>query len=153
VAGVAVLAATVVAYALVAGRLDRWSSPPPGVRHGDGRAIAYAVLSLTAVRMLPLAVALAGAGLRRATVAFMGWFVPRGLASVVFTLVAVEALGLDPATATIARFATVTILLSVFAHGLSARPLASAFGNLSEARTGPDRELRQAAEPTVRRRL
>ena len=55
-------------------------------------AILYAVVSLTLVRMVPVAAALAGAGLRRDTVAFMGWFGPRGLASVVFTLIAVEEL-------------------------------------------------------------
>ena len=55
-------------------------------------AIAYAVLSLTVIRMVPVAISLLGLGLRRDTVALMGWFGPRGLASVVFTLVAVEAL-------------------------------------------------------------
>ena len=58
----------------------------------DPVAILYAVVSLTLVRMVPVAAALAGAGLRRDTVAFMGWFGPRGLASVVFTLIAVEEL-------------------------------------------------------------
>lgn len=54
--------------------------------------ILYAMISLTLVRMGPVAVALAGTRLRRDTVAFMGWFGPRGLASVVFTLIAVEEL-------------------------------------------------------------
>jgi NhaP-type Na+/H+ or K+/H+ antiporter len=52
--------------------------------------IAYALLSLTVIRMVPVAVALIGTHLRPATVAFMGWFGPRGLASVVFTLIALE---------------------------------------------------------------
>ena len=52
--------------------------------------ILYAVLSLTVIRMVPVAIALVGTHLRRATVAFMGWFGPRGLASVVFTLLALE---------------------------------------------------------------
>ena len=52
--------------------------------------IVYAVLSLTVIRMVPVAIALAGTHLRPATVAFMGWFGPRGLASVVFTLLALE---------------------------------------------------------------
>lgn len=126
----------------------------PVIRSGwDASAAMYAVLSLTVLRMLPVAAALAGTGLRRATVAFMGWFGPRGLASVVFTLIAVETLGDDPATATIARVATTTILLSVFAHGLSAKPLAAAFARHSEAATRAHRELRHAAEPAVRRQL
>ena len=55
--------------------------------------VVYAVLSLTLVRMLPVALSLIGAGLDRRTVAFIGWFGPRGLASLVFTLIAVEELG------------------------------------------------------------
>ncbi len=89
-------------------------------------AIVYAVVSLTLVRILPVAVALTGAGLRRDTVSFMGWFGPRGLASVVFTLIAVEALHeAGPVADTIAEIATWTILLSVVAHGLSAAPFAA----------------------------
>ena len=89
-------------------------------------AILYAVISLTVVRMVPVAAALAGVGLRRDTVAFMGWFGPRGLASVVFTLIAFEELhGAGPVADAIVEIATWTILLSVVAHGLSAGPLAS----------------------------
>ena len=59
---------------------------------GDRAAqpIIYALLSLTVIRMVPVAIALLGTQLRPATVAFMGWFGPRGLASVVFTLLALE---------------------------------------------------------------
>ena len=57
------------------------------------RPILYAVLSLTIVRMLPVALSLVGVHLRRDTIGFVGWFGPRGLASVVFTLVAFDALG------------------------------------------------------------
>jgi len=55
--------------------------------------VVYAVLSLTLVRMLPVALALIGAGLDRRSVAFIGWFGPRGLASLVFGLIAVDELG------------------------------------------------------------
>jgi NhaP-type Na+/H+ or K+/H+ antiporter len=115
-------------------------------------AILYAVFSLTLVRMGPVAAALAGTGLRRDTVAFMGWFGPRGLASVVFTLIAVEDLhGAGPAAHTIAELATWTILLSVVAHGLSADPLARAYGRrLTAAQDIP--ELVDAPEPRIRRR-
>ena len=77
----------------------------------------YAVLSLTVVRMLPVAVVLIGSGLGRRTAAFIGWFGPRGLASVVFALLALEELGpgADRAVAVIVA----TVLLSVVAHGLS----------------------------------
>jgi sodium/hydrogen antiporter len=112
--------------------------------------ILYAVISLTIVRMVPVGAALRGTGLRRDTVGFMGWFGPRGLASVVFTLIAVEELHGAGAIA-IEEIATWTILLSVVAHGLSAGPLARVYGRrLHEAGDIP--ELAEAPEPRIRRR-
>jgi NhaP-type Na+/H+ or K+/H+ antiporter len=93
------------------------------------RPIAYAVLSLTVVRMVPVAAALLGTRLRPATTLFVGWFGPRGLASVVFTLVAAEALTATAGLSTILAVATWTILLSVVLHGLSATPLAARYGD------------------------
>ena len=92
--------------------------------------VLYAVLSLTLVRMLPVALASIGARLDRNTVLFVGWFGPRGLASLVFALLGLEALGgeADEAVAVIA----VTVLLSVVAHGLSAAPLAARYGRAAE---------------------
>ena len=92
----------------------------------DVLTVVYAVLSLTVVRMLPVALALIGTGTDRTTVLFVGWFGPRGLASLVFTLLALEALGsvADEAVALVA----VTVLLSVVVHGLSAVPLARRYG-------------------------
>ncbi len=82
--------------------------------------VVYGVLSLTIVRILPVAIALWGTGLSRATVFFMGWFGPRGLASIVLALVYLhEAHQLGELTILLA--ATVTILMSIFAHGTSAR--------------------------------
>ena len=89
------------------------------------RLLVYAVLSLTIVRMLPVALALAGVGLDRFSVAFVGWFGPRGLASVIFALLALEDLH-DSAKELVAVIA-LTVLLSVAAHGVSARPLANRF--------------------------
>jgi NhaP-type Na+/H+ or K+/H+ antiporter len=82
----------------------------------------YAVLSLTVIRMAPVAVALAGRGERAATKAFVGWFGPRGLASIVFGAILVEDADL-PHTRTILVAVAATVVLSVFAHGLSARLL------------------------------
>ncbi|HEU5241557.1 MAG TPA: cation:proton antiporter, partial [Ornithinibacter sp.] len=65
------------------------------VEHVGWAEVVFAVLALTLVRMGPVALALLGTGLRPRTVAFVGWFGPRGLASVVFTLLAAEALELD----------------------------------------------------------
>jgi NhaP-type Na+/H+ or K+/H+ antiporter len=89
--------------------------------------VLYAVLSLTLIRMLPVAVALAGARLGRTTVAFVGWFGPRGLASVVFALLALEEIGEHAAGPAIAIIGF-TVLLSVVAHGVTADPLARRYG-------------------------
>jgi len=88
--------------------------------------VAYAILSLTLVRMVPVALACWGAGLDRKTVLFVGWFGPRGLASLVFALLALEDLG--PAADDVVAIIGVTVLLSVLAHGLSAAPLAARYG-------------------------
>ena len=112
----------------------------------DGTAIAYAVLSLTVVRMVPIAISLIGVRLRPDTVAFMGWFGPRGLASVVFTLVSVEALHESGAAFdALVEVATWTILLSIVAHGLTARPLAGAYGRrIQDADVCPSSPTRQS---------
>jgi NhaP-type Na+/H+ or K+/H+ antiporter len=93
--------------------------------HADWRTVLYAVLSLTVIRMLPVALALIGTRLSRPTVAFVGWFGPRGLASVIFAVIALEELPgeADRAVAVIG----LTVLLSVLAHGLSAKPLADRY--------------------------
>ncbi len=87
-----------------------------------GRHALYAVLSLTVVRMLPVAIALLGTGLSRATVWFMGWFGPRGLASIVLGLVYLEEETRQPGESTIRLAVMMTVLLSILAHGLSALP-------------------------------
>ena len=91
-------------------------------------AVAYALLSLTLIRLLPVSIALMGKGFRPLTTGFMGWFGPRGLASVVFTLIAVEDLRGTGIETPLFEVATWTILLSVFLHGLTARPLSAAYG-------------------------
>ena len=77
------------------------------------------------VRLVPVAISLIGAGQDRATVAFVGWFGPRGLASVVFALLAVEELGVaNPEVRSVVNVIAATIMLSIVAHGITARPLA-----------------------------
>ena len=102
--------------------------------HITWQVVVYAVLSLTVVRMLPVAVAMIGSGARWQTQAFMGWFGPRGLASVVFALLAFER-G-TPAAETLLTTVVMTVGLSVFAHGLSARPLISAYQRWHAASAG-----------------
>jgi sodium/hydrogen antiporter len=84
--------------------------------------LLYAILSLTLVRMLPVAIALLGARLHKATVLFMGWFGPRGLASIVLGLVYLEQKMNLPSESTISLAVMATVSLSIFAHGLSAMP-------------------------------
>lgn len=107
--------------------------------------LVYAVLSLTLVRMLPVTIALLGARLDRGTVLFIGWFGPRGLASLVFALLALEELG-DPADQALTVIG-VTVLLSVVAHGVSAAPLATRYG-AAETRRGR-RDRAPEPEPDV----
>ncbi len=97
----------------------------------DWTLLLYALLSLTVVRMAPVALSLVGSGSDRRTVLFVGWFGPRGLASLVFGLLALEEIGpaADEAVAVIA----VTVLLSVVAHGISAAPLAARYGRAAAA--------------------
>ena len=90
------------------------------------QVVLYAVLSLTVVRMLPVFLVLGGMNLRSDEKLFMGWFGPRGLASIVFAVIVLnEHL---PGGDTIAMTVVCTILLSVILHGLSANPLVAALG-------------------------
>jgi NhaP-type Na+/H+ or K+/H+ antiporter len=117
---------------------------PVVLDHSDWLVLLYALLSLTAVRMVPVVLALAGSGMSLPTVAFVGWFGPRGLASIIFAVIALEELhaAADRAVAVIGM----TVLLSVLAHGLSAKPLAARYGA-----TGADASAAPAGmEPRVR---
>ena len=88
----------------------------PGFEHATWADCLFAVIALTAVRMVPVGLALVGSGLDRFTVTFVGWFGPRGLASVVFGLIAYDSL--DPADgARVLSVVTVTVALSVLAAG------------------------------------
>ena len=89
-----------------------------------GAALLYAVLSLTVLRMLPVAVAALGLHLPRDTVLLVGWLGPRGLASIIFAILAADAIGGEPGELVLTIVAT-TVAMSVLAHGLSAGPLAA----------------------------
>lgn len=104
------------------------------------RVALYAVLSLVAVRMIAIAVSLIGVDLRWETTALFGWFGPRGLASVVFGLEAVGELEGSTGEVVLALVGA-TVLLSAFAHGISAAPLADWYVRKSEDR--PDSALEE----------
>jgi NhaP-type Na+/H+ or K+/H+ antiporter len=89
-------------------------------------AMIYAVLSLTVIRMLPVVLCLANTGLSLSDKVFLGWFGPRGLASIVFIVIVLnENL---PGGETLKEAVVWTVIFSVLAHGLTANPLAALYG-------------------------
>ena len=98
----------------------------------EWQAILYAILSLSVVRMVPVFLAVAGMGLQTDSKLFMGWFGPRGLASIVFIVMVNEAN--LPGSKTLVQAVTWTVLLSVILHGITANPLASIYANRVKAR-------------------
>jgi NhaP-type Na+/H+ or K+/H+ antiporter len=86
--------------------------------------VVYAVMSLTVIRMVPVLLSLAGSGLRTDEKLFISWFGPRGLASIVFGVIVLNAE--LPGGGVVTLTVVCTILLSVLSHGLSANPLVAA---------------------------
>jgi NhaP-type Na+/H+ or K+/H+ antiporter len=89
--------------------------------------VLYALLSLTIIRMIPVAISLLGTKLQPVSVLFMGWFGPRGIASILYVLTVVAAedlIGRD----TIYAVVMITIFMSVLAHGITAAPLSNWYG-------------------------
>jgi NhaP-type Na+/H+ or K+/H+ antiporter len=88
--------------------------------------LLYSVLSLTVLRIVPVLLSLLGTGIRMESKLFIGWFGPRGLASVVFIIIV---LGENlPGGSTLAATVVCTVILSILAHGLTALPLAAVYG-------------------------
>jgi NhaP-type Na+/H+ or K+/H+ antiporter len=87
----------------------------------------YALLSLTLIRILPVALSLYGTHLRGVSVLFAGWFGPRGLASIVLGLIVVEEAPLLPGRDEIEAVVALTVLLSVLLHGITAAPLSAVY--------------------------
>ena len=102
----------------------------------DWQLVVYAVASLTIIRALPVALSSVRAGLDRPTVTFIAWFGPRGLASIVFALLAVEELGqTSPAVQTAVAAVSLTVLLSVVLHGVSAGPGGRRYVQIEDRKT------------------
>jgi sodium/hydrogen antiporter len=107
--------------------------------------VLYGLLSLTLIRILPVAVALKGTGLSVPSVVFMGWFGPRGLASIVLGLIYVEHETNLPGESTIRLAVIATVLLSIFLHGLTAMPGIRRYAGAMES-LGPDAPEHQGAD-------
>jgi len=102
------------------------------LHHPEWRAIVYALLSLSVVRIIPVFLAVTGMGLQTDSKLFIGWFGPRGLASIVFIVMVNEAA--LPGAKTLVQAVTWTVLLSVILHGITANPLANAYAKHIKAR-------------------
>ncbi len=122
----------------------------PALGELDWRVALYAVTSLTLVRMLPVALAMLGTGMRRVTVGFLGWFGPRGLASIVFVLILVEQSQL-PQVPLLLTVVTWTVALSVYAHGLTAWPGANRYADWYAAHAGDHAAMPESAPVTEQR--
>ena len=122
-----------------------WAMP-----HITWQVVLYALLSLTLVRMVPVAIAMAGRGVRAPTVAFIGWFGPRGLASVVFALLVVER-GV-PEEQTLVATVVVTVAFSVVLHGLTSVPLVAAYHRWYAAHASVHPAAEETAPATLPRR-
>lgn len=110
-----------------------------GIGDMSWQVLLYALLSLTLIRMLPVFVSLLGLGLNMQTKLFLGWFGPRGLASIVFIVIVLGDTPNHPALAnsgTLAMTVVTTVVLSVLAHGLSANPLVGRIGRSLTAEHG-----------------
>ncbi len=124
---------------------------PEGLAHADATFVVYAVLSLTAIRMIPIALSLLGSGVRLPTYLFLGWFGPRGLASILFVLLILEETEI-PHREELLSITVITVALSVILHGISAAPLAAAYGRLA-ARMGECEEAKAVSDMPLREGL
>ena len=113
--------------------------------------VLYALLSLTVLRMVPVAIAMLGSHARAATVGFLGWFGPRGLASIVFALIVIEESRL-PHEHLIVLVAYLTAGLSVIAHGLTAAPLAARYAGWVERHPSGSTAVETPSAPVTRTR-
>jgi|1186.fasta_scaffold00408_4 NhaP-type Na+/H+ or K+/H+ antiporter len=120
---------------------------PIALHYFDMSILVYAVLSLTVVRIVPVALSLIRKGLDWPTVVFVGWFGPRGLASVVFALVAIEELGESELVGRAVAAVSLTVLLSVVLHGVSAGSLGRRYVRFEQAddESGPGPRSRRTA--------
>jgi NhaP-type Na+/H+ or K+/H+ antiporter len=100
---------------------------PPAIETVNPEILLYAVLSLTLVRILSVGISMVGAKISLITNFFLGWFGPRGIASILYVFIVLESENL-PGLELIYGIAMSTVLLSIFAHGITAAPLANRYG-------------------------
>ncbi len=101
---------------------------PATIEFWDFKVFLFAALSLTVLRMIPVAISLIGTKFDLATVLFIGWFGPRGIASVLYVLIVVNSLHSIKGHEVIYSVITVTVLFSIILHGLTAQPFSRLYG-------------------------
>ena len=121
---------------------------PEGLVHIDLTIVLYAVLSLTLIRMVPIAISLVGTGMRVPSQLFLGWFGPRGLASILFVLLVLDEFDV-PHKEELLVITVVTVGLSALLHGISAVPFAGAYGRMA-SRMGECEENQSVAPLPLR---
>jgi NhaP-type Na+/H+ or K+/H+ antiporter len=110
---------------------------PPALEGVNGPILLYAVLSLAVVRMVSVALGFIGSKVRPVTTLFVGWFGPRGIASILYIFTVMDTEGLEGKEVIYAA-AMITVLLSILAHGMTAAPLADWYGKRVSKVVEPD---------------
>jgi len=103
---------------------------PMTLAYWDTRALLYALLSLTLIRMVPVALSLIGSRLHWYSVAFLGWFGPRGIASILFALLVIGTVGLEGYEHFLSVI-VLTVTMSIVIHGVSSVPMANYYKKFS----------------------
>jgi NhaP-type Na+/H+ or K+/H+ antiporter len=109
--------------------------------------LVYVALSLTAVRMVPVAIAMLRTGFARPTTLYIGWFGPRGLASIVFAAVVVEAA--LPGSRPVTDVVLLTVVVSIVVHGVTAAWGARRYAGWFDRAVSRDPAIAEAAEPAA----
>ncbi len=123
----------------------------PAVEMASSKTAGYAILSLTVIRMVPVAIALVGTGVRFQTVLFIGWFGPRGLASILFGILVLDHADV-PHEAQLFELVMLTVLFSVVAHGITAAPLARGYAAMAADPEHCPEEHREVMDHPLRMR-
>ncbi|UCG73632.1 MAG: cation:proton antiporter [Chromatiales bacterium] len=128
---------------------------PEAIEHFHPEYVVYALLSLTVIRMVPVAVSLIGARVRLPTQLFLGWFGPRGLASILFVLLVMEEADV-PNHEMLLSITMITVALSTLLHGVTAAPFAKLYGGMTqrmgecaENQPVPELPLREGPMPAI----
>ena len=132
---------------------------PPAIEALNPEIVLYAVLSLTLVRMLSVAISMVGEKVRPVTTLFLGWFGPRGIASILYIFIVLESESL-PGLQLIYSVAMITVLFSIYTHGITASPLSNRYGSRIEAvdkkqivtpetEQVPEMPLRNSGQPQI----